>query len=104
MGPPAQDDLTVSSIVQTYMKKYCFNRNESNLVCNSGKQNGDELSRYDSSHDLHDPKFDFIPAGSKSNPAAAPAGSNSTLQQLPQVWILTLRELLQGWILTLREL
>ena len=76
LGPSAQEDLTVSSIVQTCMKKYCFKRNEPNLLRSSDKQNGDGLSRCDSLHDL-------APAGSKSNPATAPAGSKSNPATAP---------------------
>ena len=48
------------------MKKYRFKRNEPNLG-SSDKQNGDELSRYDSLHDLHDPKFDIMHIGDEPN-------------------------------------
>ena len=57
------------------MKRYRFkrtsdnlhDRDEPNLVRSSDKQNGDELSRCNSLHDLHDPKFDIMHIGDEPN-------------------------------------
>ena len=57
------------------MERYWFkhnsdsshDRDEPNLVRSSDEQNGDEFSRYDSLHDLHDPKFDIMHIGDEPN-------------------------------------